>query len=60
MRADRAIRPKPFLYKCERGFFVMEARMGQDRLSHRRELLTPPNLGLGVGIVKCNVADAAD
>src|SRR5215217_3013106 len=56
MRAYRAIRPQPFLYKRDCCFFVMEARGGQDRLSHRRKLLMPPNVAVGGGIVKCNVA----
>src|SRR5215217_2937620 len=59
MRAYRAIRPQPFLYKRDCCFFVMEARGGQDRLSHRRKLLMPPNVAVGGGIVKCNVANTS-
>src|SRR4051812_334002 len=55
MRANRPIWPEPFLYIRECGFFVTEAKGGQDQLGHRRKLLTPPNLAIVGGVVKCNV-----
>src|SRR5438128_2434466 len=56
MWANRAIRPQVSLHIRKRRLFVTEAGSGQNQLSHRRKLLTPPNLRIVARVVRCNVA----